>query len=218
MDSDENGTLGVDSVYLTLPMLISKLWFILGMSGKLAGTKLRQQRLSFLGMHRHAPLHAEVAVLVPAANLPHACQEAPAHDSRLLIGPDMRYTLHVVNINAVSIHPFYCFASSSQSQSGESTDAFLDHGDDFTSQFGVSLLSCVPFLQVTEFAGKAAVPFSGMFKFQKAFFLHPKTDELYGRVQLQKGPLGNALYPLYYKASAAPSLVPGRALNCASVL
>lgn len=62
--------------------------------------------------------------------------------------------------------------------------------------------------QVTEFAGKAAVPFSGMFKFQKAFFLHPKTDELYGRVQLQKGPLGNALYPLYYKASAAPSLVP----------
>ena len=82
-------------VYLTLPMLISKLWFILGMSGKLAGTKLRQQRLSFLGMHRHALLHAEVAVLVPAANLPHACQEAPAHDSRLLIDPDMRYTLHV---------------------------------------------------------------------------------------------------------------------------
>ena len=71
---------------------------------------------------------------------------------------------------------------------------------------------------MTEFAGKAAVPISGMFKFQKAFFLHPKTDELYGRVQLQKGPLGNALYPLYYKASVTPSLIPGMALNCAIVL
>ncbi len=71
---------------------------------------------------------------------------------------------------------------------------------------------------MAEFTGKAAVPFSGMFKFQKAFFLHPKTDELYGRVQLQKGPLGNALYPLYYKASVMPSLVPGMALNYASVL
>ena len=64
-------------------------------------------------------------------------------------------------------------------------------------------------LQVVEFEGKAAVPISGLFKFRKAFFLHPKTDELYGRVDLQKGPLGNALYPLYYKASVAPSLVPG---------
>ena len=73
-------------------------------------------------------------------------------------------------------------------------------------------------LQVTEFAGKAAVPLSGMFKFQKAFFLHPKTDELYGHVQLQKGPLGNALYPLYYKASVMPSLVPGMAHGCAFML
>lgn len=61
--------------------------------------------------------------------------------------------------------------------------------------------------QVTVFDGKAAVPASGLFKFQKAFFLHPKTDELYGRVQLQKGPLGNALYPLYYKACVTPSLI-----------
>lgn len=62
--------------------------------------------------------------------------------------------------------------------------------------------------QVVEFEGKAAVPLSGLFKFRKAFFLHPKTDELCGRVDLQKGPLGNALYPLYYKASVTPSLIP----------
>ena len=78
--------------------------------------------------------------------------------------------------------------------------------------------SLCAFLQVTEFAGKAAVPFSGMFKFQKAFFLHPKTDELHGRVQLQKGPLGNALYPLYYKASVTLSLLPGMPHSCAPVL
>lgn len=94
----------------------------------------------------------------------------------------------------------------------DNKDAFLNSGHLSRSHF----LRAV--LQVTEFAGKAAVPLSGMFKFQKAFFLHPKTDELYGRVQLQKGPLGNALYPLYYKASVMPSLVPGMALNCASVL
>ena len=63
--------------------------------------------------------------------------------------------------------------------------------------------------QVVEFEGKAAVPLSGLFKFRKAFFLHPKTDELCGHVDLQKGPLGNALYPLYYKASVTPSLIPG---------
>ena len=63
--------------------------------------------------------------------------------------------------------------------------------------------------QVTIFTGKAAVPLGGIFGFQKAFFLHPETDELCGRVQLQKGPLGNALYPLYYKASVEPSIIAG---------
>lgn len=63
--------------------------------------------------------------------------------------------------------------------------------------------------QVTIFTGKAAVPLGGIFGFQKAFFLHPETDELYGRVQLQKGPLGNALYPLYYRASVEPSIIAG---------
>lgn len=64
-------------------------------------------------------------------------------------------------------------------------------------------------MQVTTFTGKAAVPLGGIFGFQKAFFLHPETDELYGRVQLQKGPLGNALYPLYYRASVEPSIIAG---------
>lgn len=75
--------------------------------------------------------------------------------------------------------------------------------------------------QVVEFEGKAAVPLSGPFKFRKAFFLHPKTDELCGRVDLQKGPLGNALYPLYYTASVTPSLIPGIVANlgiCISAL
>lgn len=94
----------------------------------------------------------------------------------------------------------------------DNKDAFLNCGDFSRSHFLCAVL------QVTEFAGKAAVPLSSMFKFQKAFFLHPKTDELYGHVQLQKGLLGNALYPLYYKASVTPSLVPGMALSCTSVL
>ena len=68
--------------------------------------------------------------------------------------------------------------------------------------------TCFP-AQVSIFNGKAAVPLGGIFGFQKAFFLHPETDELYGRVQLQKGPLGNALYPLYYRASVEPSIIAG---------
>ena len=65
------------------------------------------------------------------------------------------------------------------------------------------------FLQVVIFDGKADALFSGLFRFQKAFFLHPETKELYGRVQLQKGPLGNILYPLYYTCSIDPAIVPG---------
>ena len=72
-------------------------------------------------------------------------------------------------------------------------------------------------LQTTVFRGKAAAPLSGLFGFQKAFFLHPQTEELYGRVQLQKGPLGDALYPLYYKASVETSFIPGTVMQCASV-
>ena len=43
----------------------------------------------------------------------------------------------------------------------------------------------------------------------KGLLLHPRTSEVYGRVQLQKGPLGNALYPLYYKTFVQTSFVPG---------
>ena len=65
------------------------------------------------------------------------------------------------------------------------------------------------FLQVVIFDGKADALFSGLFRFQKAFFLRPETKDLYGRVQLQKGPLGNILYPLYYTCSIDPAIVPG---------
>ena len=51
--------------------------------------------------------------------------------------------------------------------------------------------------------------FAGLLKFQKAFFLHPDTDALYGRVDLQKGPLGAALYPLYYACNIGPAVVSG---------
>lgn len=60
------------------------------------------------------------------------------------------------------------------------------------------------------FSGKAALPTHvlGISSFSKAFFLHPQTEQLYGRVLLGKGPLGDALYPLYFKASVGPSVVP----------
>lgn len=61
------------------------------------------------------------------------------------------------------------------------------------------------------FDGKADAVFSGLFRFRKAFFLHPQSEEVYGRVQLQKGPLGNVLYPLYFSCSIAPAIVPGTA-------
>lgn len=48
----------------------------------------------------------------------------------------------------------------------------------------------------------------GISSFSKAFFLHPETEQLYGRVLLGKGPLGDALYPLYFRADVGPSVVP----------
>ena len=64
--------------------------------------------------------------------------------------------------------------------------------------------------QLALFRGKAALPTHalGISSFSKAFFLHPGTEQLYGRVLLGKGPLGDALYPLYFKASVGPSVVP----------
>lgn len=64
-------------------------------------------------------------------------------------------------------------------------------------------------LQIVTFDGKADAPLSRLFCFQKAFFLHSESKDLYGRVQLQKGPLGNVLYPLYYTSGIGPAIVPG---------
>lgn len=68
--------------------------------------------------------------------------------------------------------------------------------------------------QLALFAGKAALPTHvlGISSFSKAFFLHPATEQLYGRVLLGKGPLGDVLYPLYFKASVGPSVVPSECL------
>ncbi|KAL4447433.1 hypothetical protein ABPG75_004652 [Micractinium tetrahymenae] len=64
--------------------------------------------------------------------------------------------------------------------------------------------------QLALFRGKAALPthVPGISAFSKAFFLHPQTEQLYGRVLLGKGPLGDLLYPLYFKTSVGPSVVP----------
>lgn len=70
-------------------------------------------------------------------------------------------------------------------------------------------------LQVAVFEGRAAVPaarLSGALRlnrFRKAFFLHPDSEDLLGRVDVGKGALGDALYPLYFKATVGSTIVPG---------
>lgn len=59
------------------------------------------------------------------------------------------------------------------------------------------------------YKGKAAVPLSGLFgHFEKAFFLHPDTYEVYGRVRLKPGVLGDTLYPLYFKCTPKQTVIP----------
>ena len=41
------------------------------------------------------------------------------------------------------------------------------------------------------------------------FFTGEDPDEVYGRALLGKGPLVNAVYPLYFHVSLQPSIVPG---------
>lgn len=43
----------------------------------------------------------------------------------------------------------------------------------------------------------------------QVFFTGQDAEQLYGRVELGKGPLGNALYPLYFRVNLQPSIVPG---------
>jgi len=65
--------------------------------------------------------------------------------------------------------------------------------------------------QLALFRGKAALPTDllGISRFSKAFFLHPEHPErLYGRVLLGKGPLGDLLYPLYFRADVGSAVVP----------
>ena len=69
-------------------------------------------------------------------------------------------------------------------------------------------------VQVAVFEGKAAVPV--LSRFRKLFFLHPKTFELYGHVDIGKWPLGQLLYPLYFKCSMDQALFPGKLLNYSS--
>ena len=66
-------------------------------------------------------------------------------------------------------------------------------------------------MQIVSYQGKPwlAPAFENLFGFQKSFFLDEKSDEVYGRVQLQKGPLINRLYPLYFKVRVGTAVIPG---------
>ncbi|KAK9861257.1 hypothetical protein WJX84_011529 [Apatococcus fuscideae] len=61
--------------------------------------------------------------------------------------------------------------------------------------------------EVVRFHGKAAVSLPYFNRFQKAFFCPSNADGLHGRVLLEKGPLGNMLYPLYYKATLGSTII-----------
>jgi hypothetical protein len=43
----------------------------------------------------------------------------------------------------------------------------------------------------------------------QVFFSSPEEDQLFGRVLLGRGPLVGAAYPLYFRVSLLPSIVPG---------
>ena len=65
-------------------------------------------------------------------------------------------------------------------------------------------------MQEVLYKGKAAVPLSGLAgRFEKAFFLHPESYELYGRVRVRPGALGDRLYPGYFKCSPNSTIIPG---------
>lgn len=68
----------------------------------------------------------------------------------------------------------------------------------------------LPTLQIVHFGGRLALPplLPGLSRFGAAFFLHPDTEALHGRVLLGKGPL-DLLYPLYFRATVGQDVVPG---------
>eukprot|EP00891_Asterochloris_glomerata_P003489 jgi/Astpho2/3489/fgenesh1_pg.00056_%23_9_t len=55
--------------------------------------------------------------------------------------------------------------------------------------------------EVAVFEGKASTrpALLGLERFQKAFFLHPKSMQVCGRVLVRPQPLGSWLYPLYFR-------------------
>lgn len=65
--------------------------------------------------------------------------------------------------------------------------------------------------QIVHFTGRAALRthLMGLSGFSAAAFLHPETEDVYGRVLLGKGPILDLLYPLYFSCSVGRSMVPG---------
>lgn len=64
------------------------------------------------------------------------------------------------------------------------------------------------------YEGRASLPVlsaMGLDRFQKAFFLHPKTYHLMGRVLINYGVVGDTLYPLYFEADVQRLIVPSEA-------
>ena len=57
--------------------------------------------------------------------------------------------------------------------------------------------------QITWFDGRAALRFPalGLDRFKKCFFFEPPCQQLHGHLALNKGLLGEFLYPVYFKAS-----------------
>ena len=61
------------------------------------------------------------------------------------------------------------------------------------------------------FDGRASVPVVGVLgldRFQKAFWVNPRNFTLMGRVLLNRGVVGDTLYPLYFQADVQRVIVP----------
>lgn len=72
--------------------------------------------------------------------------------------------------------------------------------DDFPTQAG----------EVASFDGKAALrlPLLGLDRFKKCFFVDLASRELHGHLVVNKGPLGELLYPVYFRASCDLTTIP----------
>jgi hypothetical protein len=68
-------------------------------------------------------------------------------------------------------------------------------------------------LQVAIFDGRASIPLVGLFgldRFQKSFWINPSNFCLVGRVMLNRGAVGDTLYPLYFQADVQKVVVPSK--------